>query len=71
MKFVRLTDHLLVNADRIKVMQIAQEYDRLYLYIDNDRICQVNDNSWEHGKEVLDKFEEAIKEDNDKELWQD
>ena len=71
MKLVRLTDHLLVNVDNIKVMQIAQEYDCLYLYIDNDRICKVKDNSWEHGKEVLDEFEKAVKEDNDKELWQD
>ena len=70
MKLVRLTDYLLINADKIKVMQITQEYDRLYLYIDNDRICQVKDDSWERGKEVLDEFEKLVKEDNDKELWQ-
>ena len=70
MKLVRLGEHLLVNMDKVKYIQIAKEYDRVYLYIDDQRICQVTDNNWEHGKEVLDKIEEQCKEDNDKELWQ-
>lgn len=71
MKLVRLSEHLLVNMDNIKYAQIAKHYERVYLYIDNEPVTAIQDDDWDHGREVLDKIEEQCKEDNNEELWQD
>ena len=71
MKLVRLGKHLLVNMDNIKYVKIAERYERVYLYIDNEPVVAIQGDDWEHGEKILDKIEEQCKEDNDKELWQD
>ena len=71
MKLVRLSKDLLVNMDKIKYLEIAKHYERVYLYIDNEPVAAIQGDDWEHGEKILDLIEEQCKEDNDKELWQD
>lgn len=71
MKLVRLGDHLLVNMDNVKYVEIAKHYERVYLYIDNEPVTAIQGDDWDHGEKILDFIEEKCKEDNDEELWQD
>ena len=41
MKLVRLSKDLLVNMDKIKYLEIAKHYERVYLYIDNEPVAAI------------------------------